>query len=155
MTCFPFIWYSCFLFLFLGLMNYVDCVNLLWFFVASAHSLFPELSFTWLPVFIWCAPYHSVFLGRCLLVLFPPIFPRLVCVTVCDLLPMWPSMSLWIHFGNTFSLLIYAFSSIFLVVCPLFPIPFWIKITMVYVRVLLDYLNVLFQAIILSMTSLS
>ena len=89
------------------------------------------------------------------MVTFPPSCTRLACVAVDELVPMWPVISLWIQFWNllfpTHLLLLF----ILLVVWTLFPVPFCIRILIVAVIVLLKYANILFEALIWAMTSLS
>ena len=69
--------------------------------------------------------------------------------------PMWPEVTLRIHFWNIFIPLYLRFSSNVWVDCPLFPVPFRIRLEMLAARVLLEYFNILFELIKWSMTSLS
>ena len=121
MTYFPCIWYSCFLFLLWGLVNYVVCIKSCQFIVANVHSLFPDLPFTWIPVLTWCAPSHIVFRGRCFLVSFSiscAILARVSGMTLCPYDQQYP-------FGSIFETY---FSSLFLVFfkCILFCAPFFL-----------------------------
>ena len=89
-----------FIFIFWSMNNSVVRIKLCWFIIVIVHSLLLVLSFNFLPILTWCAPYHSVCLGDCLLVPYSPSFASLACVAVDELAPMWTEISLWIPFWN-------------------------------------------------------
>ena len=82
------------------MINSVVSIKLFWYIIVIVHSLLPFLSFTFLPIITWCAPYHIFCLGECLLVPFSPIFISLAFVAVDDLVTMWIEISLWMPFWN-------------------------------------------------------
>ena len=66
-------------------MNDVVCIKLCSIIIAIVHSIYPDLSFTCLPVFVWCATSHSFCLGGRFLIPLP---------TSCENLLVWMGTTL-------------------------------------------------------------
>ena len=115
-SCCPCIWYYCFIIILWDLMNDVVCIKLCSIIIAIVHSIYPDLSFTCLPVFVWCATSHSFCLGGRFLIPLP---------TSCENLLVWMGTTLCPRdqkypLGSSFKTY---FPSLFLIFLQMFELP--------------------------------